>query len=174
MTLPQFSPDHCPDCGIRLSSKQRDGRERLFCSNCDQIVWLNPKIAAGFIVQKGENVLLQKRGIEPHAGKWSIPAGYLELDEKPLEGAKRELEEETGLKVTGQTEFVGHISLEHPDENRVVVAVFHVDFESTEGEISPQEEEVEELEFWNFDQVFERKNELDYLDYLDLIDKIRG
>ena len=34
-------------------------------------------------------------------GSWSIPKGEFENDENALEAAKRELEEETGLRVTG-------------------------------------------------------------------------
>lgn len=44
-------------------------------------------------------VLLIKRKKEPFAGKWAIPGGFLEESESPEEGAKRELEEETSLKI---------------------------------------------------------------------------
>ena len=172
MSFPQYSPDFCPDCGEELDSKRRDSRERLYCSRCDQIVWLNPDIAAGFIVSKGDKILLQKRKIEPHAGKWSIPAGYLEIDDSVLEGAKRELEEETGLKIGGETNFLGHIQLKHPDESRVIVAVYHVEFEDVTGELTPEEEEVEKLEFWSHEKVHREREKLDYTDYLDLIEKI--
>ncbi|MFB6100724.1 MAG: NUDIX domain-containing protein [Candidatus Nanohalobium sp.] len=173
MDFPEYSPDHCPDCGEELLSEHRDGRGRLYCRNCGQIVWLNPDIAAGFIVQKEDEFLFQKRKIDPHSGKWSIPAGYLEIDEAPIEAAERELEEETGLEVTGETSFVGHVQLRHPDERRVIVAVFHVDFEDVEGELSPEEEEVEKLEFWKFEEILSRRDELDYTDYLELIGELR-
>jgi len=44
------------------------------------------------------NVLLIERGIEPYKGQWAFPGGFLRMDETALEGAKRELKSETGLK----------------------------------------------------------------------------
>ncbi len=42
-------------------------------------------------------VLLIKRGREPNKGLWACPGGFLELDEELIDGAVRELREETGL-----------------------------------------------------------------------------
>jgi ADP-ribose pyrophosphatase YjhB (NUDIX family) len=44
-------------------------------------------------------VFLARRGIEPAAGKWAYPGGFLELGEAAQEGARRETEEETQLLV---------------------------------------------------------------------------
>ena len=46
------------------------------------------------------NVLLIERGIEPFKGRWAFPGGFLKMDETALQGAKRELKEETGADVT--------------------------------------------------------------------------
>ena len=43
-------------------------------------------------------VLLIQRKNEPWKDMWAIPGGFLEVDETAEQGAKRELEEETGLK----------------------------------------------------------------------------
>jgi len=43
-------------------------------------------------------VLLIKRGLEPYKGTWALPGGFIRVDESVDDCAKRELEEETGLK----------------------------------------------------------------------------
>ena len=42
---------------------------------------------------------LARRDIEPRRGRWSYPGGFLELGEAAQEGARRETEEETELRV---------------------------------------------------------------------------
>ncbi len=44
--------------------------------------------------------LLVQRGAAPHAGQWSFPGGKLELGETALDGARRELSEETRFDFT--------------------------------------------------------------------------
>lgn len=59
-----------------------------------------PILSVGAVVVHEGRVLLVRRGREPLKGKWSIPGGMLELGESLAEGAAREVEEETGLKVS--------------------------------------------------------------------------
>ncbi len=58
-----------------------------------------PLIGVGAVVQAGNRILLIKRANEPGKGLWSIPGGLLEVGESLREAAKREVEEETGIKV---------------------------------------------------------------------------
>jgi len=71
-----------------------DDRERLVCPDCGFIQYDNPRIVVGSVVTWEERFLLCRREIEPRRGYWTVPAGYLELNETIMEGAAREAYEE--------------------------------------------------------------------------------
>lgn len=77
-----------------------DERERNVCPDCDLVAYDNPKLVVGCVPvsRDGERVLLAKRSIPP-VGKWTVPAGFLEMDECAEEGAVREAWEETRAKL---------------------------------------------------------------------------
>jgi 8-oxo-dGTP diphosphatase len=58
-----------------------------------------PLVGVGGVVIADGRALLIRRGSPPLEGEWSIPGGMLELGETFEEGVRRELEEETGLRV---------------------------------------------------------------------------
>lgn len=76
-----------------------DDRERLMCPDCGHVAYENPKVVVGSIVAEGDTVLLCRRAIEPRAGFWTIPAGYMEMGETVEEGARREAWEEARARI---------------------------------------------------------------------------
>ena len=87
----------CPYCGGRLKPGFRDGRERLFCEECGSIIYENPLPATAAVTVVDSKIALVKRNVQPALGEWSLPGGFVEMDESPAQCALRELEEETGL-----------------------------------------------------------------------------
>ncbi|RMF16148.1 MAG: NUDIX domain-containing protein [Alphaproteobacteria bacterium] len=71
-----------------------DNRKREVCRHCGFIHYVNPKIVVGSVVEHEGRYLLCRRAIEPRAGFWTLPAGFLEVGETLEEGACREAEEE--------------------------------------------------------------------------------
>lgn len=76
-----------------------DDRERLICPDCGFIQYENPKIVVGSVVTWQDRFLLCRRAIEPRAGYWTLPAGYMELNETAAEGAAREAWEEARARI---------------------------------------------------------------------------
>ena len=79
---------------FELRVPEGDDRERRQCLTCGFVDYRNPRIVAGSVVTKGEQILLCKRAIEPRKGFWTLPAGYMELGETVEEAAQREAREE--------------------------------------------------------------------------------
>src|SRR5438105_3186698 len=76
-----------------------DDRERMICVECGFILYDNPKIVVGSVARWGDQVLLCRRSINPRRGFWTLPAGYLELNESTSAGAEREAWEEAQAKI---------------------------------------------------------------------------
>jgi ADP-ribose pyrophosphatase YjhB (NUDIX family) len=76
-----------------------DTRERDVCSRCGFVDYHNPRIVVGAVAAHGGKVLLCRRAIEPQAGLWTLPAGFLEAHEQPEEGVLREVREEACARV---------------------------------------------------------------------------
>jgi 8-oxo-dGTP diphosphatase len=59
--------------------------------------------------RKGDSVrvLLIRRKHDPFAGRWALPGGFLDMDERIEDAARREFKEETGLDTDGPPTFLG-------------------------------------------------------------------
>jgi ADP-ribose pyrophosphatase YjhB (NUDIX family) len=76
-----------------------DDHERLACPDCGYIAYENPKVVVGSVVRHRAAYLLCRRAIEPRRGFWTLPAGYLELNETTEAGALREAWEEARARI---------------------------------------------------------------------------
>lgn len=99
---------HCKNCGTAVVYRlpdDGDTRQRAVCPSCHTIHYENPLNVVGTVPHLGDRVLLCKRNIEPRWGKWTLPAGFMELDETTAQGAARETDEEAGAQIEMQELF---------------------------------------------------------------------
>ena len=57
-----------------------------------------PRIGVGVLVIRDQQILLGERSYSHGANTWCPPGGHLEFGESPIDCAKRELKEESGLE----------------------------------------------------------------------------
>ena len=92
---------HCKNCGAAVVYRvpdDGDTKHRAVCPACHTVHYENPLNVVGTVPHFGDRVLLCKRNIEPRWGKWTLPAGFMELNETLAEGAARETVEEAGAQ----------------------------------------------------------------------------
>ncbi len=79
-----------------------------------------------FGFDEGElKVLLIERGLEPFQGRWALPGGFVRVDETLDEAARRELEEEAGLKNVFLEQLYTFGALERDPRERVVSVSYY-------------------------------------------------
>lgn len=93
---------YCRKCGaaVEFRTPQGDTRVRAVCPQCHEIHYVNPLLVVGTLPYWHDGrVLLCKRNIEPRRGFWTLPAGFMEMNETTAEGALRETMEEAGAQI---------------------------------------------------------------------------
>ncbi|NIQ06738.1 MAG: NUDIX hydrolase [Candidatus Korarchaeota archaeon] len=89
----------CPSCGTPLNSKPSNDNNTRSCPNCNFTHYDHPKPCAGAVIDRNGDILLIRRANEPYKDHWDFPGGFLEPDEHPRDGVKREVFEELNVKV---------------------------------------------------------------------------
>ena len=91
----------CKECGQAVRYRipdDGDNKPRAICTACHTVHYENPLMVVGTLPVWQGRGLLCKRNNEPRLGKWTLPAGFMELNETAAEGAARETTEEAGAQ----------------------------------------------------------------------------
>ncbi|MET0282117.1 MAG: NUDIX hydrolase [Steroidobacteraceae bacterium] len=91
----------CSYCGARtvIAVPPEDSHPRRICPQCQAVHYENPLLVVGCVPEFEGRILLCRRAIEPRHGFWTVPAGFMELDETLEQGAARECHEEALARV---------------------------------------------------------------------------
>jgi ADP-ribose pyrophosphatase YjhB (NUDIX family) len=111
----------CPLCAEPLEHAREGKHLRMACRACGWIHYRNPAPAAGVVIVENGAVLLVKRRYEPFEGLWSIPSGFVEIDEDVRATAVREALEETGLAVEIDSLLAVETCFDDPRGNTLLV-----------------------------------------------------
>lgn len=76
-------------------------------------------------IDRGLRVLLIRRRHDPFAGHWALPGGFLEIDEEIETGARRELQEETGLDSVQSLDMIGVFGAPGRDPRGRTISLAH-------------------------------------------------
>lgn len=100
-----------------------------------------PFVTLDAVVRANDHILLIRRGDFPGKGLWALPGGFLEPRERLLQGAIRELKEETGLG-TLDTLLIGALKatavFDHPDRSQRGRTITHAHYFDLGGAKLPE------------------------------------
>jgi 8-oxo-dGTP diphosphatase len=100
MSITNFKDiNFCPRCGHPVILEEHFGKLRPTCSDCGWIYFADPKVAVAALIEDGNQILLVRRVNDPQRGLWTLPAGFIDAGEDPIQALERECLEETGLHV---------------------------------------------------------------------------
>lgn len=148
MSVTRSPVKFCRNCGTAVEDRVPDDGDtkiRAVCPSCKTIHYENPLNVVGTVPIWGNKVLLCKRNIEPRFGKWTLPAGFLEIGESLAEGAARETHEEAGAEFEIEELFsimnvprVGQVHIFY--KARLLSDVFNPGFETIEAKLFEEHE----------------------------------
>jgi ADP-ribose pyrophosphatase YjhB (NUDIX family) len=134
MTRAPVPINHCNACGAKVEFKvpQGDTQARAVCPSCGHIQYQNPKVVVGSVPVWEDRILLCRRAIEPRQGAWTLPAGFMEMNETAPEGAAREALEEANARIAVE-EFYTLYSVPHISQVYVIFRARLLDLDFSPG-----------------------------------------
>ncbi len=111
----------------------------------------------GAIIEKDGKILLVKEAHGTDKGKWSHPAGWIDVGEDPIKAAAREVLEETGLKWQ-PTHLLGVYSLVRQDAAEEVGGLPHAiklifKGQQLSGAQQPLADDITETRWFTLDEI---------------------
>lgn len=134
--IPSMEPaiNFCCTCAapVNLRIPPGDSLPRYVCDACGAIHYRNPRLVVGTLPVWQDRVLLCRRAIEPRAGCWTLPAGFMENQESVGEAARRETLEEACARVELDDMYT-MISVPHINQVHVIYRARLLDLDFAPG-----------------------------------------
>lgn len=120
-----------------------------------------PVPAVACLIIKNNKALTILRGKPPSENFWSLPGGKIELGEKLLDAAAREVLEETGIVVQPIAPFTATDAIYYDETNKIIFhyVITYVFAKYLEGEIIPEDDvldarwmTIQDMEKTNFEK----------------------
>ena len=136
----------CGVCGSPMLMKEGGEDRAIICTICNHMVW--PKTAPAIIVAvtKGDRLLLAHNSTFPE-GMYSVLAGFVELGETFEQCVRREVFEETGIKVQN-IKYFGSQPWPFPNSYMIGFTAEYLD-----GEIEVDNHEIIDAKWFKKDEI---------------------
>ena len=112
----------------------------MFLANYNPVKYERPSVTVDMLVYTkihGElALLLVKRKDHPFIGEWVLPGGFLNMNENLVDAAKRELEEETGVKNIPLFQLGAYGDVNRDPRTRIITVAYMA--LSREGTLHPK------------------------------------
>ncbi len=136
----------CGICGSKMIMKVSGNDRAMICTVCDHMVWPRTSPAIIVAITKGDKLLLAHNRLFPE-GMYSILAGFVEMGETFEQCVKREVFEETGIKVHN-IKYFG--SQPWPFPNSMMIG-FTAEY--LEGEIKVDNDEIVDAKWFSKEEI---------------------